>query len=86
MEDNETVTTVTLGGRYDPLPLTASERNRLREAAHALALLAAKYEQYRKAAPGLPILAIDITEWRPWAAGGLASSRLVPCRDVHLHA
>jgi PPOX class probable F420-dependent enzyme len=40
------------------------------EAAHALALLAAKYEQYRKAAPGLPVLAIDITEWRAWAAGG----------------
>jgi PPOX class probable F420-dependent enzyme len=40
------------------------------EAAHALALLAAKYEQYRKAAPGPPVLAIDITEWRAWAAEG----------------
>jgi PPOX class probable F420-dependent enzyme len=38
------------------------------EAAHALALLAAKYEQYRKAAPGLPVLAIDIIEWRSWDA------------------
>ena len=38
------------------------------EAAHALALLAAKYEQYRKAAPGLPVLAIDITELRAWGA------------------
>jgi PPOX class probable F420-dependent enzyme len=38
------------------------------EAAHALALLAAKYEQYRKAAPGLPVLAIDISDWRAWEA------------------
>ena len=36
------------------------------EAAHALALLAAKYEQYQEAAPGLPVLAVDITEWRGW--------------------
>jgi PPOX class probable F420-dependent enzyme len=38
------------------------------EAAHALALLAAKYEQYRKTGPGLPVLAIDITDWRAWQA------------------
>jgi PPOX class probable F420-dependent enzyme len=38
------------------------------EAAHALALLAAKYEQYREAAPGSPVLAIDINEWRGWEA------------------
>ena len=38
------------------------------EAAHALAVLAAKYEQYRKAAPQIPVLAIDITEWRAWEA------------------
>jgi hypothetical protein len=39
-----------------------------KEAADALALLAAKYDQYKQAAPRLPVLAIDITELRAWRA------------------
>ncbi len=40
------------------------------EAAHALALLAAKYAQYRAAPPDGPVLRIDVERWRWWEAGG----------------